>query len=56
MLEKELVYSKGKCEKLTVQCNCLRDDLIFERKKIQEYIEKDSGELDLRLSVSKVFS
>jgi hypothetical protein len=56
MLEKELVYSKGKCEKLTSQCDCLRDDLIFERKKIQEYIETDSGELDLRLSLAKVYN
>lgn len=56
MLEKELVYSKGKCDKLTVQCNGLRDDLIFERRKIQEYIEKDSSELDLRLSVSRIFA
>ena len=53
MLEKELVLSKSKCDKLTLQCNCLREDLIFERKKIQDMISQTSGDIDLRLSSNK---
>ena len=46
--------SKIECEELGSSCRSLREELIYKRKQIQNLISKDSGHVDLRLSITKL--
>ncbi|CAG9329342.1 unnamed protein product [Blepharisma stoltei] len=52
-LEKQLADSRAECEQHAEKGRAIREELIRTRDMIQQLLEKDTGEIDLRLSTAR---